>query len=287
MLIGSLFAFLAAWSLGSLALDYIPLDLNHAPIYAQLYWPNFLVLAIGAILTAWAIAHSRRENTLLRTALPSVALAYELYLPLVAAGLGLSTGAPYLWPDGLLVFAIHLSWAVLLGALTLALLGFRPLTLFGYSLGGAVALLGIVLLIGLSGAGTAFTTNVALPTPVPSPTPTLTPTATFTSTPIPPTPTYTSTATFTPTLTPTKTPTPTATPILALVQAGLPEGARIRSEPAGITIGFLTSDTLLILLPDSIQEKEGEIWVQVITPSGEQGWILQRLLVPVSATPTP
>ena len=62
-------------------------------------------------------------------ALPSVLLAYELYLPLAIAGLGLGSGVPHLWPDGLVIYAINLAWGALLGAVTLAILGFRPLTL--------------------------------------------------------------------------------------------------------------------------------------------------------------
>jgi hypothetical protein len=202
------------------------------------------------------------------------------------AGFGLGSGVPHLWPDGLVVFAVHLAWSALLGAITLAILGFRPLTLFGYTLGAAVALLGVILVIGLSGAGAVFGAHMGLPTPTPTLTLTPTLTPTHTPTPVPPTPTYTPTATLTPSLTPTFTLTPTATPILATVRTDLPEGARIRFEPGGETIGFLANDTLLILAPETV-EKDGITWAHVTTPDGVQGWIVQSLIVRVTATPPP
>jgi len=134
-IIGFLFVFLVGWAGGLLAKDWLTSDLSQAHLHAQLSWSNFLVLAVSAILTAISIARSGQNGVLSHSALTSVALAYELYLPLVVAGLGLGTGIPYLFPDGLVVFAMHLAWAVLLGALALAILGFRPLTLFGYTLG--------------------------------------------------------------------------------------------------------------------------------------------------------
>jgi len=286
-IIGCLFVFLAGWVGGLLAKDWLTSNLSQAHLHAQLSWANFLVLAVGAILTALSIARSGQDGVLSHSALTSVALAYELYLPLVVAGLGLGTGIPYLFPDGLVVFALHLAWAVLLGALALAILGFRPLTLFGYTLGGAVTLLCVILVFGISGAGAAFGAKIGLPTPIPSPTPTLTPTATYTPTPLPPTPTLTPTLTNTPTLTPTFTPTPTATPVFLLVPPDLSEGARIRSEPGGETVTFLRSNTLLILIPDEPVEKDGKVWLHVMTQDGVQGWIIRSILIVVTATPVP
>jgi len=287
LIIGCLFVFLAGWVGGLLAKDWLTSNLSQAHLHAQLSWANFLVLAVGAILTALSIARSGQDGVLSHSALTSVALAYELYLPLVVAGLGLGTGIPYLFPDGLVVFALHLAWAVLLGALALAILGFRPLTLFGYTLGGAVTLLCVILVFGISGAGAAFGAKIGLPTPIPSPTPTLTPTATYTPTPLPPTPTLTPTLTNTPTLTPTFTPTPTATPVFLLVPPDLSEGARIRSEPGGETVTFLRSNTLLILIPDEPVEKDGKVWLHVMTQDGVQGWIIRSILIVVTATPVP
>jgi hypothetical protein len=222
--------------------------------------------------------------------LPSIALVYELYIPLTLAGMGITSGIPDLWPDGAVVFAVYLSWAVLLGALTMALLGFRPLSPFGYTLSGAIVLIGVILLIGISGAGAAIGGQMGMPTPVPTltytPTP-VPPTATHTLTPVPPT------ATLTPTITPTLTQTPTTTqfftptPVYAFINAasGDPPGAKIRSEPGGTVIRTYLNNTLVQILPGPV-ELDGLVWVNVIViEDGTQGWILQSLLL--AATPAP
>jgi len=161
MLIGSLLVFLVGVLTGVLGGMMMPLELSQAYLYAQLSWINFILLAAGAIFTAATMAHPERNP-----AAPSVALSYALYLPLVVAGFGLTSGAPHLWPDSLALYAIHLTWAALLGGLTLAVLGFRPMSLFGYTLGGAVTLLGVILLVGATAFSAVFGifgTPMALP----------------------------------------------------------------------------------------------------------------------------
>ncbi len=282
LLVGSLLVSLVGALAGYAARPWLPLPLTQAHLHSQLSWTNFLVLAAGAVLTCASIVHDDRNSSL-----ASVALAYELYLPLAIAGFGLTSGIPHLWPDGLVVFAVHLAWGALLGAVTLAIMGFRPLTLFGYTLGAAVTLLGVILLIGISGAGAAFGAQLALPTAVPTATFTVTPTLTPTLTPIPPTSTLTPTSTPVPptaTLAPSNTPSPTATPVLALIRASTGGGAFVRSEPGGKIIGSLVNDTLMKILPDFV-ELEGTTWVHVISPDGMEGWMDQRVLV--TATPAP
>jgi hypothetical protein len=279
LLIASLLVFLVGALAGVAALPWMPLGLSQAHFHAQLSWPNFLVLAIGAIWTAAAIVHEDHNPSI-----PSVALAYELFIPLAIAGFGITSGVPHLFPDGLVIFVIYLAWGALLSAVTLAVMGFRPLTLFGYTLGAAMTLVGVILLIGLSGASAVLGAQVALPTFTPTPTFTITPTPTLTSTPVPPTATLTPTVTPSPTKPPTFTPSPTPTPILALVQARLGGGALIRSEPNGKIIGSLINDTLMKILPDSV-ESNGTVWVHVVAPDGTEGWMDQRVLV--TATPAP
>jgi hypothetical protein len=279
LLIASVVVFLIGALAGVAALPWMPLTLSQAHLHAQLSWPNFLVLAIGAIWSAAAIVHEDHNPSI-----PSVALAYELYIPLVIAGFGITSGVPHLFPDGLVIFVINLAWGALLSAITLAVMGFRPLTLFGYTLGAAVTLMGVILLIGLSGASAVLGAQVALPTSTPTPTFTITPTPTLTSTPVPPTATLTPTVTPSPTKPPTITPSPTPTPILALIQARLGGGALIRSEPNGKIIGSLINNTLMKILPDSV-ESNGTVWVHVVAPDGTEGWMDQRVLV--TATPAP
>ena len=277
--LASLLVLLVGYAAGSLASGRFTPDFGLASIFTQLTWTNFLLLALGAILTAAAIARSSHGPLL-----ASVALAYELYLPLVAAGIGLGSGALHLWPDGLVVFAVHLAWATLLGALTLGVLGFRPLTLFGYTFGAVISLIGVILLIGISGTGAAFSAQIALPTPIPSATPTATLTYTVTPSPIPPTTTPTPTLTSTPTLAPTETLTPTPTPVLALIRTRDGQGALVRSEPGGLVIGSYLEDVMIQVLPERFEDESG-VWVKIIGPDGVQGWMLQSLLV--TATPAP
>ncbi|HWQ84005.1 MAG TPA: SH3 domain-containing protein, partial [Anaerolineales bacterium] len=155
---------------------------------------------------------------------------------------------------------------------------------FGYTFGAVVTLVGVILLIGISGTGAAFSAQIALPTQVP--TSTLTPTLTFTvtATSAPPTATLTPSLTPTPTLAPTETLTPTPTPVLALVRTRDGQGALIRSEPGGQVIGSYLDNVMIQVLPERFEDNSG-VWVKVIGPDGAQGWMLQSLLV--TATPAP
>jgi len=289
LLVGCLLVFAVGALGGLVTLWWPPLGLEQAYLHARISWISFIILAAGAIFTAATMARVGRSP-----GAPSVALAYSLYLPLTIAGFGLTSGIPHLWPDGLVLFAIHLAWAVVLGALTLAILGFRPMTLFGYTLGGVMALLGVVLLLGFGAFGAIlgmFGSPLAVPT--------YTPTATYTLTPVPPTPTETPTpvpptATLTPTLTPSLTPSPTFTasptplPVFARIDAGEDSGgAFLRAEPGfdAPPLTTLANGTLVQILPDS-QELDGYLWVHVIVVSSEmEGWILQTLVS--IATPQP
>jgi uncharacterized membrane protein len=284
---GGLLVFAAGTLVGWLGKMLLDPDLSNAYQHAQISWLNFIVLAVGAFLLTASM--TRTES---RPLVASVALAYELYIPLAAAGFGLATQAPHLWPDGLVVFIVHLAWAALFGALTLALFGFRPLTLFGYTLGGALALVGVILLIEIGGMGAVVSTGVALPTPLPTstatltPIPTLTPTRTPTLTPVPPTETPTVTATATETPIPTATITLTPTPMYARVYALKGGGAMLRSEPYGTAFTSMTNGTLVLVLSDQFVVAGGLTWVNVrIMPDGPEGWVLQDLLD--MATPPP
>lgn len=285
LFIGSLLVFGVGVLAGIAARVWFPIDLTQAHLTTQLSWASFLLVAFGAVMTSAAMVRTERS-----AALPSVALAYGLYLPLSAAGIGLGSGEAFLFPDGVVVYAQYLSWGVVLAAITFLILGFRPLTLFGYTVGAVVILLGIVMMIGISGVGAAFGGQIALPTPVPTSTPTQTQTMTPTSTPIPPTSTSTQTLTPVPptaTLTPTYTPTPTATPVIAIVNAGEGGGAFLREEPSiqAPSIRVVPNGTPLQVLPDDPVQEGSQVWIHVRTLQDEEGWILQILLV--TATPAP
>lgn len=258
-----------------------------ARLHAQVSWLHGGILLAGTLLTATSLS---REG--LRAQAYSVIMAYCLYTPLAVAGFGLTAGVPHLWPDALVVFALYFAISALAGALVLWLLGYRPRTIYGYSLGGALLLVGILLVVGFGGAGVAMTGQVAIPTF--TPTMTLTPTATFTPTLTPtltpsPTPTHTATPTPTLTFTPTHTPvppTPTPTPVLAIVNVPGFDGARIRTEPLGSTITVIANGTVVQVLPDSTTVN-GVLWYHVITADGIEGWIVGQLLDLVTPTPGP
>ena len=254
---------------------------SQALIHSRFSLAAFILVGIGAPLTCATLVRAR-----FNPAIPSVAIAYTLYAPLAAAGFGLGSGVAFLWPEGLVVFAIHLALATLLGAGTLALMGFRPYSLFGYSLGVAVLLTGILLAIGAFGAGTVVLTQAGLPTQSPTATQTLTPSPTLTPTPIPPTDTLTPTLTLTPTYTLTQTPLPTPTPVLARIQVEGALGAILRSEPNGAYLTSLDNGTLVQILPDQPVNINGGVWVKVLVlESNLEGWILSILLL--TATPQP
>ena len=287
--IGSIMVFAIGLGTGFLGRLYPPVSLDQAYLNAELSTINFIVLTVGAILTAATMVHHERSPSA-----PSVALAYTLYLPLIIAGFGLGSGFPHLFPDGLVVFALHLAWGALLGAVTLAILGFRPLNVFGYTLGGMVTMMGLALVFGVGAYGTTlgwFGPPLAVPTYTYTPTATFTltpvpPTVTHTSTPVPPTLTPTSTLTPTRTPTPTKTYTPTQVPVYARI--GPEQGATIRTGPgfeAPPIYPGVIQGTLVQLLGGK-QEVAGQIWVEVLViEDGRQGWILQQLLQ--MATPEP
>lgn len=278
LLLGSLLVMLAGWLAGLAAQTGSLGQAQQAHMYAQLQWPAMLVLAIAGSLTAATLIRGSRGSEV-----PSLLLAYGLYVPAAAAGFGLGSGLPFLWPDGLVLFAIHLAWATLCGAVTLSVIGFRPPKWFGYSFSAAILLLGVLLFIGFTGAGAAFGARLGLPTLTASPTlsstPSLTPSRTATLTP-------SATASPSRTPTPSLTPSPTPTPILAIISVEEGSGARLREEPGGLVITTLLNGTVVQLLPEPAQAAGGQLWLHIYIPDRDQfGWILQGLLATMTPRP--
>jgi hypothetical protein len=287
LLIGSCLVFILGALGGYLGSIYLPMQLSQAHYFAQLSWQNVLVAIIGAVLTAAFLVNNEHKPGLVAASIASLAIAYELYIPLAVAGIGLGSGTTHLFPDGLVVYAIHLAWALLFAAVTLALLGFRPLTLFGYTFGAVIALLGIIVVIGVSGASAVFGAQVALPTLVPTPTPTWTLTPTMTSTPVPPTATLTPTVPPSLTPSPTETVTPTPTPVYAWLYAPEGTGVFVRETPGfdQKVIRAYLNKTEVIILPET-QNIGGSKWVKVMVLKDKTvGWVLYDLVI--VATPAP
>jgi uncharacterized membrane protein len=282
LIIGGFLVTLCGALFGLLARIWLPLEMVQANLNTQLAWPSFLILGLGAVTTSSMIARDKFAVVY------STILAYGLYIPLATAGFGLGSGTSHLWTNGLVVFAIHLSWSVLVGAATLAVMGFRPYTLFGYSIGGVVLLVCVILVIASTGAGAVISSGVALPTLTPTPSITPTITQTPSPTPVPPTSTLSPTPSPVPptdTLTPTNTLSPTPTPIEARVQVGGEfTGALLRDAPEGEIIHSVFNGWLLYILSEEPIVQNGAIWIHVLDVENDvDGWILQRLV----ATATP
>ena len=300
-LISALIIFLGGWLAGFASRGFQPLTLNEAFLHSRLWWPDLVVLTLAAILIT--VSFVRSED---RPYLPSALLAYELFLPLSAAGFGLGSGVGLgeIWPQGLFVFLVHLSWATVFGLLTLFFLRFYPTSFGGFALTGLVlvALIAVIviytdlgnLVMGRAGRTTpepatvieSTSTPPAIPSKTPSPgraTPVIAAPASTTSR----TPRPTSTpATLPPTDTPTTTVTAEPTPILAVIRAAEGGGAFIREQPGGQALITLANGAIVTIIPNDFQDVNGVIWVHVFATVDDrrvEGWILQTLLQ--TATP--
>ncbi|NIS81043.1 MAG: DUF389 domain-containing protein [Anaerolineales bacterium] len=245
--------------------------------HTSLNWIDFALVFVGAILMAVSLTRTQRIP-----ALASVAVAYELALPLGAAAVGLAHGLPDLWRGALLTFGLHLTWAIVVGLGTLVVLGFRPLTGYSHSLAAAIVLMGIIALASALGLGVSVMASLPTPTPTPTitPTPSATPTASMTSTV---TPTYSVTPSST--ASPTSTPTVTPLPPLAIVFRTGDLGGFLRDAPQGEIIGFVEEgDTLSVI--GGPEEIGGGVWWLVRTEEGQEGWLLGVLLATITPTST-
>jgi uncharacterized membrane protein len=238
---------------------------------------DFAVLVGGAALLARGLGRESRLSPL-----ASAAVAYEVLLPLCAAAVGMVRGEPESIEGGLLIFGLHLLWAIVVGVAALAILGFRPLTGSSHSLAGAIALMSVLALLSAVGFGA----SVMAAAPTPTPTPTITPTATLTPTAsatASPTRTATGTATRTspPTLTPTIT--PTLPPAVVVGTGGV--GAFLRAEPSGSTVGGLLDGQTVAVIGGPMFVR-GDLWWQVRTGDGIEGWVLATYLATVTPVPS-
>jgi hypothetical protein len=283
LLVASLLVFLTGALAGGAGRLWMPLRLLHAGIHSHLWWPDLLVVALGA--AALTISFVRSEQ---KPILPSIMLAYGLFLPLSAGAVGLGLGVQPLWPNGMLVFLAHLALAILVGGLTLAALRFKPVKAGGYLLPILLGLLCLAALVSLTGLTNVIrdgilttrrsvptATVLVVPSSVPSMTPALTqtPTALPSSTPVP---------SDTPTLSPTPEPTPSYAIITADPQYG---GAVVRTTPAtGTGIAILANGSVVQVLPETVSVN-GVVWAHIRMEDTREGWVLQGVLTPTTRTP--
>jgi hypothetical protein len=268
--------------------------------HSRLWWPDLFALTIGAVILT--ISFVRSEE---RPYLPSALLAYELLLPICAAGFGLGSGVEGIWPQGALVFVVHFAWATFFGMLTLFFLRFYPISLNGAVITGLAIIAALAAMTFLTGfdqwirirAGLAtpepapVTQAITTPTPLPTetPAPVISQTSAFVGIPTrTPSATITPTlkATVKPSLTSTFTVTAEPTPIIGLIKASEGGGALIRKQPGGAVLTILANGTAVTIVPNDIQEINGIIWVHIIAVVNNErvdGWLIQSVLV--TATP--
>jgi len=212
---------------------------------------------------------------------PSIMLAYGFFLPLGAAGVGLGIGDARLWPGGLAVFLVHLALSVLVGALTLFVLRFKPARASGYLLPLAVVLTAALLVFLFTGMVDMLRDGITSASHR-LPTATFTPTATSA-------PSRTSTPTLQPdvSITPTLTLTPEPVTLYAIVAAPQGDGAYLRAEPSstGAVVTTILNGFVLEMLNET-QTVNDVVWVHVRMANGVEGWILQEVIAEATLTPT-
>ncbi|MGB8983347.1 MAG: DUF389 domain-containing protein [Anaerolineales bacterium] len=297
LFVSSLIIFVSGLLAGFASRTFQPLTFNEAFLHSRLWWPDLTALTIAAVLIT--ISFVRSEN---RPYLPSALLAYELFLPLCAAGFGLGSGVAEIWPQGLFVFLVHLAWATFFGLITLFLLRFYPTSLGGLAFTGIIFIVVIAALVSYTGFGNWITGQTGLSTPEPAavlePTSTPAPISSITPSPKPDQATAvigfpTASGTPRPTATaPSATRTPTATvtaeptPILAVIRAAEGGGAHIRENPGGLVLVTLGNGSTVTIIPNDLQDVNGVIWVHVFTfvhDARVEGWMIQTVLQ--TATP--
>jgi hypothetical protein len=304
-LISSVIIFLGSLLAGFASRTFQPLTLNEAFLHSRLWWYDLVALTLGAILIT--ISFVRSED---RPYLPSALLAYELFLPLSAAGFGLGSGVGLgeIWPQGLFVFFTYLAWATFFGLLTLFFLRFYPTSFGGFVFTGIVLIGAITTVVIYTSFGTWIMRQTGLSTPEPivvresTSTPSAIPSTTKSrtldqATPVIAAPASTifvsrtarpsaTPATLPPTETSTSTVTAEPTPILAMIRASEGGGAFIRESPGGQALITLANGATVTIIPNDLQDVNGVIWVHVFAVVNDrrvEGWILQTLLQ--TATP--
>ena len=293
----------------------LPHTFNAAFTLSRLWWPELIVIALGAILLTVSFVRSESKPYL-----PSVVIAYGLFMPLSASGFGIGNGIGDLWPHGVLVSLVHLAWSSIFGLLTLAILRFRPLSGVRYAFALGVFAISILTVFWLTEPSKAQTaelvteptllpatlTRALLPDETSSPTalpsattvlleqtetesiPEESPEATSTAsdenvTPVP----LTLDVTLPVTETRTSTPAPEPTPIYAVIRAREGGGAYIRKEPGGNVLATLDNGSVVQILPET-QDYNGVLWIHIVATRNDirvEGWIIQTVLE--TATPVP
>jgi hypothetical protein len=278
---------------------WMPHTFIQAFLHSRLWVPDLLVLIVGTIVMTIAFIQSDEKPFI-----ASIMVAYELFLPISAAGFGLGSGVEGLWPQSLRVALIHLAISMVLALIVFYYMGFRPLEATGYILAVLIVVVGLAITAGFAGIDALINVRGDQATQQPTATITLTTApvriiATVTPVHLDTAATPSSSPTFLPTLPPTPTrplvtltpvatfPSPTIvpTPVYGQVQSK-GDGAVIRTEPGGSAITTVQNGYLVEILPEAPVVFNGDIWVHVIIKTESRdlnGWVLYNLIV--TATP--
>ncbi|MRR31177.1 DUF389 domain-containing protein [bacterium] len=273
--IGSIFIFigglLSGW-ISKLIPNFYP---NQALFHTRFSIPDLILLAVGTVLAIYLTVRVPKQRSLVA----SVALAYEVYIPIGVAGFGLASKMPQFFAPALQTAGINILLVILIGTIVLAFLRLRPFTFFGYLLTGML----------LAGAAYALIISSALKTELSADyTPSinsLTPTLmnsrplTLTETPRPATATVPipANATATNTLVPTRTPTVTNTPKPPETWAtiNIEGGVYARQAPCyddtqcPKIIPAIPNNTPVQVLGTNPEKT----WVQILMDDGSKGWV--------------
>ncbi|GAB1469606.1 hypothetical protein MASR2M66_04830 [Chloroflexota bacterium] len=304
LVISLIFVFLGGLLTGFAARLMMPITLNNVFIHSQLWLPELVVFALGAITLVVSFARSEDKPFL-----PSIIIAYAFFLPISASAFGISSGLPNVWSQGLLVFLTHFALTSTIGLITLLILRLRP-TSGGIFLSLIMLAVFAGILIFLIGSGTPTAQTDSIPQSTPTNSTQATPLSPTSSLPIVPEPSATPlirTATSVPTkanitpspvpltleitLPPTETPTITLTiqpnPVYGKVQANEGGGANLRDAPGGIYIMTLLNGTIVETYSE-FQLVNGVTWIKVFAQVNGQrieGWLLESVVA--YATPAP
>lgn len=303
LLIGAALVFVTGILGGWISKLFPNLKLVQPQFHLSFTFPDFVLLTIGSMLAIYITVKAPKSRSLVA----SVALAYEIYIPIAVAGFGLTSEATGFFPQGLKLAAIWLAWVIFLGTVFLAVLKIHPSTVFGYLLTACVLAVAVYTLVNYSNIGTTLQSQLqvnaatgitksptapvknilASDTPVVGMTDSSEPSPTAKATQVPGTVVLgeaTPTNTIPPTQTATMTITPKPTAFYAKTYSQTSAtGVRLRKTPGGDYLEMVKIDTLVEVLGTE-QTADGYIWVHVrVVETGDEGWIIQSLLL--TATP--
>ncbi len=252
----------------------------YARIHAQLWWPDLLVVALGAAMLAISFVRSEQKPIL-----ASVMLAYGLFLPISASGIGLGFGKVIggvpLWPNGMLVFLVHLALATLVGGIVLVVLRFKPMKASGYLLPVFLGLLSLMALVIFTGLVTFIRDGITAARHIaPTATTLVMPSATLivfqTPTPLP---------TSMPIATLSQTPMLQPTPAYAIITSPSGGGALLRAEPVTGAVLMTLSNGLLVQVLPEVETVGAVTWAHIRALDKIDGWVLQSVLIATTQTP--